>query len=108
MVNKNTGKNVIPWLDTNIVFGRLEVLRSNSWGTVTNQNFSEEDVKVACRQLGLEPGRLMSVESATSGPIWMDDLHCTGSEKALRLCTQTSLGSNHISRGKSHSQDVGV
>lgn len=92
------------------MFGRVEVWRNNSWGTVTKDNFGDNDAKVACRQLGLEPGGVMNTKGAASGePIWMDNLSCSGSESALDQCSQTSLGADHrVSRGKSHSNDIGV
>ena len=39
-----------------------------------------------------------------TGPIWLDDLSCSGSELTLLQCSHRGLGSHNCT----HSKDVGV
>ena len=74
--------------------GRLEVFHSGSWGTVCDDSFGYMDAWVACSQLGLEPYtversdgffRLLEGDYG-AGPIWLDDLRCSGAEEGLASC----------------------
>ncbi|XP_039671811.1 deleted in malignant brain tumors 1 protein-like [Perca fluviatilis] len=96
LVNGNTSCN-----------GRLEILHNNQWGTVCDDFWDINDAKVVCRQLRCGP-----VHSATSsasfgqgtGPIWMDDVACTGSESLLSECRHRGFGTNNCG----HGEDAGV
>ena len=88
--------------------GRVEVYYNDEWGTVCDDGWSYTDADVVCTQLGL--GRYgFSLNSAYfgqgSGPIWLDDVQCTGSESTLASCGH--LGIN-ITRSCSHREDAGV
>ena len=68
--------------------GRLEVYHEGVWGTVCIDKFDYPEGDVVCKQLGLG-SRKASGQSYDKGygvgpgPIWMDELECTGSEARL-------------------------
>lgn len=72
--------------------GRLEVNWQDEWGTVCDDmwNYSPNNAKVACRNLGLPGGVSMgnNLEDG-NGRIWLDDLMCTGYETTLEQCPRS-------------------
>ena len=87
--------------------GRLEVYYQGRWGTVCDDYFSWEDAAVACRELGFGPPSSSDFQYDAIGgvgQIWMDDLHCTGSESSLIDCSFNGWGSHNCG----HHEDVGL
>ncbi|KAI4889081.1 hypothetical protein NFI96_007024, partial [Prochilodus magdalenae] len=87
--------------------GRVEVLHRGQWGTVCGDNWDMRDAAVVCRELGC--GEAVDALSDAhfgpgSGPIWMDDVGCSGSESTLKKC-QSALWGKHACN---HSKDAGV
>uniref|UniRef100_A0A8B9IKC7 Soluble scavenger receptor cysteine-rich domain-containing protein SSC5D n=1 Tax=Anser cygnoides TaxID=8845 RepID=A0A8B9IKC7_ANSCY len=87
--------------------GRVEVYYGNRWGTVCDDHWDLNDANVVCRQLhcGIalstsRPGQFR----AGSGPIWLDDVNCTGTEVALSYCRANDWGKNNCH----HGEDAGV
>ncbi|KAI4791788.1 hypothetical protein KUCAC02_033798 [Chaenocephalus aceratus] len=63
--------------------------------------------QVVCRELGYLEAVSWAPASKYgkgTGPIWFDNLHCTGKEKTLALCPSNGIG---VSDCK-HTEDVGV
>lgn len=72
--------------------GRVEFYYSGSWGTVCDDAFGLEEGKVICQQLfGTSVNNTFAgaYYGQGSGPIYLDDLACSGSESALGNCQMT-------------------
>eukprot|EP00966_Prymnesium_polylepis_P126955 2936174-Prymnesium_polylepis.1 len=73
---------------TSATSGRLEILYDGRWGTVCDDGFGQSAAQVACRQLGCRSvvsfGNTQA--DAGSGPIWLDDMRCSGFETELAAC----------------------
>ncbi|KFP24752.1 Deleted in malignant brain tumors 1 protein, partial [Colius striatus] len=83
--------------------GRVEVFHENQWGTVCDDSWDLADAAVVCRQLGC--GTVLSAHgpghfSTGSGPIWLDDVDCTGTEVALSYCRTKGWGKHNCHHGE--------
>ena len=88
--------------------GRVEVKYNGEWGTVCDDGWSYWDTYVVCRQLGF--GTYGSYYRNAyfgqgKGPIWLDNVQCTGSESTLANCGHLGF---KIIRSCSHYEDIGV
>uniref|UniRef100_A0A6I8Q001 SRCR domain-containing protein n=1 Tax=Xenopus tropicalis TaxID=8364 RepID=A0A6I8Q001_XENTR len=87
--------------------GRLEVNHNGTWGTVCNDQWDKKDAKVVCKQLQCGPPKF-SYECQPfgegSGPIWLDEVHCTGKEYSLSECRFSAPGVHDCE----HREDVSV
>nr|XP_045255388.1 scavenger receptor cysteine-rich domain-containing protein SCART1-like [Macaca fascicularis] len=87
--------------------GRVELWHAGSWGTVCDDGWDLADAEVVCRQLGCGEA-VAALGSAAfgpgSGPVWLDEVGCRGSEASLRGCPAERWGRGDCA----HKEDAGV
>ncbi|XP_056310264.1 galectin-3-binding protein A [Danio aesculapii] len=87
--------------------GRVEVYHDGQWGTVCDDGWDLAEAQVVCRQLGF-PGAVSVASGGQygegSGPVWLDDMNCMGSESILSECCFKGWGVNDCT----HQEDAGV
>ena len=84
--------------------GRLEVYYGGRWGTVCDDLFNHYDSEVSCVQMGFAGDVSYRTLSGATGPIWLDNLQCAGTETWLASCTHNGWGVHDCT----HSEDVGL
>lgn len=77
------------------------------WGTVCDDSWDLRDATVVCWELGC--GKVRARVGKThygpgTGPIWLDDMGCKGSETSLSDCPSGGWGKHNCD----HEEDVGL
>lgn len=87
--------------------GRVEIFHNGQWGTICDNDWDIRDARVVCRQLGYADA-VSSLHgyqvSSGSGPIWLSNVACTGTEQNITGCFHARWGENNCR----HSEDAGV
>ena len=87
--------------------GRVEVNHNGVWGTVCDDSWDITDANVVCRQLGYSgaiAARSLAYFGSGSGPIYYDNVACTGNETRLADCSHRGIGVHDCV----HVEDAGV
>ncbi|XP_045395171.1 neurotrypsin-like [Lemur catta] len=86
--------------------GRLEVYHQGQWGSVSDDGWTVLNTYVVCRQLGFKYGKQTSANHfpESMGPIWLDDVTCSGKETSFLDCSRKPWGRHDCG----HRKDVGV
>ncbi|KAI4872503.1 hypothetical protein NFI96_028425 [Prochilodus magdalenae] len=92
---------------TSVCSGRVEIYYNSQWGTVCDDTWDVNDAAVVCRQMGC--GRVASAPLSAhfgpgSGPILLDNVACSGSERTITECSHGVFGIHDCS----HAEDAGV
>ena len=79
--------------------GRVEIFikPNNTWGTICDDGWDDQDAQVVCRQLGFGSigTAIRSFENTFSiVPIWLDNVTCNRFESKLIDCQHNGIG-NH-------------
>ncbi|KAJ8246195.1 hypothetical protein GJAV_G00264760 [Gymnothorax javanicus] len=87
--------------------GRVEVLHDGQWGTVCDDGWNTTNTDVVCREMGC--GTALDILGSThfgiaSGPIWLDDVTCSGDEPSLTQCQHSEYGKHNCD----HYEDVAL
>ncbi|KAK2893022.1 hypothetical protein Q8A67_013010 [Cirrhinus molitorella] len=87
--------------------GRAEVRHNGMWGTVCDDGWDLTDAEVVCREMGC--GNVTEVKSDAyfgqgSGPVWMKNVRCNGTESSLKNCVLGQI----VQQNCSHEKDAGI
>uniref|UniRef100_H0XBX2 SRCR domain-containing protein n=1 Tax=Otolemur garnettii TaxID=30611 RepID=H0XBX2_OTOGA len=87
--------------------GRVELWHADSWGSVCDDSWDLADAEVVCRQLGCgraENALWGAAFGPGSGPVWLDEVGCRGSEVSLSECQAERWGHGDCT----HKEDAAV
>ena len=88
--------------------GRVSLYYNGQWGTVCDDQWDINDAYVVCRMLGYPKAVAFTTRSsfggAQDGPIWLDEVNCTGNENTLAACPHFGWGNSDCD----HTEDAGV
>ncbi|XP_013880592.1 scavenger receptor cysteine-rich type 1 protein M160, partial [Austrofundulus limnaeus] len=73
---------------SNLCSGRLEVNLNQSWSSVCQADFDQQDAEVVCRELDCGPPSVLqgALYGEPEAPTWSREFQCEGTESALLDC----------------------
>ncbi|XP_042359266.1 deleted in malignant brain tumors 1 protein-like [Plectropomus leopardus] len=92
---------------TNRCSGRVELFNDGQWGTICDDRWGMQEATVVCREMNC--GTALSVKYKSffgrgRDQVWLDDLECTGHEKAISDCPHRGFGEHDCD----HNEDASV
>uniref|UniRef100_A0A9J8CKB9 SRCR domain-containing protein n=1 Tax=Cyprinus carpio carpio TaxID=630221 RepID=A0A9J8CKB9_CYPCA len=87
--------------------GRLEILHNQTWMSVCDAAFDQQDAEVVCRELDCgAPVQVLGAAAFGKGDaqMWTQEIQCGGNESQIHLCTTSPSHDNNCS----HDNDVGL
>ncbi|KAM9314200.1 scavenger receptor cysteine-rich type 1 protein M130-like isoform 1-T3 [Pholidichthys leucotaenia] len=87
---------------TSVCSGRLEVKSNQSWSSVCQADFDQQDAEVVCRELGCGPPRLLqgALYGDVEAPVGTKEFQCGGNESALLDCRSSGSARKSCSPGE--------
>ena len=76
---------------------------NGEWGTVCDDQWDLKDAQVVCRELGYGNATAalhLATYGQGSGPIWLDDMNCIGTESFISYCPHNGWGSHNCHHGE--------
>ncbi|XP_078142781.1 scavenger receptor cysteine-rich type 1 protein M130-like [Centroberyx gerrardi] len=87
---------------TSLCSGRLEVKSNQSWSSVCEADFDQQDAEVVCRELGCGAPSVLqgALYGEVEAPMWTEEFQCEGNESVLLDCGSSGSARNTCSPGK--------
>ncbi|XP_067458791.1 scavenger receptor cysteine-rich type 1 protein M130-like [Thunnus thynnus] len=87
---------------TSLCSGRLEVKSEQSWSSVCEADFDQQDAEVVCRELGCGAPSVLqgALYGEVEAPMWTKEFQCGGHESALLDCGRSDSARSTCSPGK--------
>ncbi|CAK6979430.1 scavenger receptor cysteine-rich type 1 protein M130-like [Scomber scombrus] len=87
---------------TSLCSGRLEVKSEQSWSSVCEADFDQQDAEVVCRELGCGAPSVLqgALYGEVEAPMWTKQFQCGGHESALLDCRRSDSARRTCSPGK--------
>ncbi|XP_067451818.1 scavenger receptor cysteine-rich type 1 protein M130-like [Thunnus thynnus] len=87
---------------TSLCSGRLEVKSEQSWSSVCEADFDQQDAEVVCREIGCGAPSVLqgALYGEVEAPMWTKEFQCGGHESALLDCGRSDSARSTCSPGK--------
>ncbi|KAM4605965.1 scavenger receptor cysteine-rich type 1 protein M130-like [Polymixia lowei] len=87
---------------TSLCSGRVEVKTKQSWASVCEADFDQQDAEVVCRELGCGAPSVLqgALYGEVEAPFWTKEFQCEGDESLLLDCGTSGSTRNTCSPGK--------